>query len=182
MIQVVENGPSVHELPRASEVIETVGEIGILAPPPNKSLVVAINSQQILPPDPQIATEDATLLVAAFHDRKWQTQGLGYPGQFSGEDKDPDAPRGWDKLFYRRLLHKSPASLDPGSLFGQGDVIGDKLTFRHAVAIEKDQIVSFGHGDSLVQNHSTSEPLIFLPAMSEREIELLVSLIDHCLG
>ena len=67
------------------------------------------------------------------------------------------------------LADKTAPPLHPKAPLRQPPVIRDVLPVRHAITVEKHEIIPGGLGDGLVENHRFAKPVIGMPDVPDGE-------------
>jgi len=181
VIQMIDDELADDRFAAYARVKKAFGQLGIFVAPADEIFVVAINTEEVLAPDPEIRAVDRTSVIEAANRPR--------PAKSASPAVEPAAQEQEERMEFTRrdsadvtstnacapALHERAASRLP-------HVIGHEAAVRQAVACEKDKIVTGRGADGPVQQGGFARLLMRLPESPDRKGQRLCPIFEYAGG
>src|SRR5690606_28285094 len=131
---------AIDEFPLQPAMVKARGEVGVLSAPALEGFVVAVDGDQVVAPDAQIATEDAVQLAAPLDDWARPAYRLELAPEPTGGEQHAQRGLARQQLGHEVHRHEATPALHEAPAFGQSPVIPDKALERQAIAIDENEV------------------------------------------
>lgn len=177
-------GSAPHVYALGAQIHEADCQFAILAPPPDKVFVIAIDFEEVFTPDTQIASSNPVQVSADTR------KGFG-PAKSVLDSFELKGEEGSERIQVKGVLaeiaqrfstDQSTMALDEEIVLSQLTMIGHKIRVRDRVAIQKDNVISLGSADGLIQYPRFSEVRVWLREQVCGEVLFFRPLPEKCLG
>ena len=169
MVQVVYQRTPVHELSLTAEVVESRTQVGIFPDAPAFVVFVeAVDPREVVPPDRQVAAEQAVHFAVARHHRNGQPHRLQHPPESKAPEQGADAGGALEHGHDLCLGNECAPALHEVAGLGERFVIGNTAGVRQAIAIEEDDVFARGEREAGVEDSVLAKSLVRMPAVQDR--------------
>ena len=183
MVEMIDDGPAVHELAATSKVVDAGAEVGIGADTAaEETFIKTINGEDIVAPEGHVAADDAALFFVTKDDGPGKAYAFGGAADSAGDHPPPNGfclgIKSGDELF----LDKTAAPLDPKAGLGEALVVGNELRMRNAIAIREDEILTDSLGDGFVEKNGFAKSVVRMPEVVNGECDFAAPILDEETG
>jgi hypothetical protein len=173
---MINHGVAINKFARTPQMIKPRAHVRIFPAPSGVILIETIDGQQIIAPNPHVAADNAPLPGIALDKWNWQTHGFGQARDAAQENPTWNRRDAGHKGCREFFPDETAAALHPGIPFRQSGVVAKEAGMRHAIAIQKNNVVACGGGETFVEDHCFTKTTVLLPDMAQGRRRFLLPL------